>query len=220
MAKKATAGKSGVSAKSKASKPAAKSVKKSKVAKESSSTSSKVIPAKLAKKASSKKTASDKSGKLAKKVSQVAKKAGYEASSKSKKTNKVVPIKSSTKTRASAKAKDSVLSTAEKKVLKVSEELGVVDSLNMLLSGERSTSPYCPNCSTNLARRRRDFSEQALTVLLIWGEISADCVDQPLCDDCYDELREVLIDRADEVELALRNKEVERIREIVSKVAS
>jgi hypothetical protein len=79
---------------------------------------------------------------------------------------------------------------------------------------------HCPNCSVFSNCRRRDFSEQAMTVLLLWGEIAAASVDQPICDDCYDELREVLIDRADEVDAALAGKGVDRVREMISRAAS
>jgi hypothetical protein len=79
---------------------------------------------------------------------------------------------------------------------------------------------HCPNCSIFSNCRRRDFSEQAMTVLLLWGEIAAASVDQPICDDCYEELREVLIDRADEVDAALSGKGVDRVREMISRAAS
>jgi hypothetical protein len=79
---------------------------------------------------------------------------------------------------------------------------------------------HCPNCSIFSNCRRRDFSEQAMTVLLLWGEIAAASVDQPICDDCYEELREVLIDRAQEVDAALTGKGVDRVREMISRAAS
>ena len=58
----------------------------------------------------------------------------------------------------------------------------------------------CSNCETESKCRRRDFSEQAWTVLVLWHEVQATAVDRPICEDCYNELREVLIDRADEIE--------------------
>lgn len=62
----------------------------------------------------------------------------------------------------------------------------------------------CAHCGEESKCRRRDFSEQAWTVLVVWNEIQTATVDRPVCDDCYGELREVLIDRADEIEAALR----------------
>jgi hypothetical protein len=38
---------------------------------------------------------------------------------------------------------------------------------------------------------------------MVWGEVDTKTVDQPLCEPCYNELREVLIDRTDEIEAAL-----------------
>jgi hypothetical protein len=65
------------------------------------------------------------------------------------------------------------------------------------------TSEICSNCETENKCRRRDFSEQAWSVLVLWNEVNAGAVDQPICDDCYDELRDVLIDRANEVDNAV-----------------
>ena len=58
----------------------------------------------------------------------------------------------------------------------------------------------CANCSVVTHSRRRQFSEQAWYFLLSWNEISQKAVDQAICDDCYYELREVLIDRNEELE--------------------
>ena len=66
-----------------------------------------------------------------------------------------------------------------------------------------ATAQVCANCQTMAKCRRRDFSEQAWAVLLSWEEVQKAAVDQSICNDCYDELREVLIDRADEIEAAL-----------------
>ncbi len=65
-------------------------------------------------------------------------------------------------------------------------------------------SETCANCSADAKSKRRDFSEQAWTVLLLWKEIQASSVDQPICEECYAELRETLIDRAGEIEEALK----------------
>lgn len=65
------------------------------------------------------------------------------------------------------------------------------------------TAESCNHCGTDTKCRRRDFSDQAWSVLVLWNEVQAGVVDQPICESCYDELREVLIDRADEVEAAI-----------------
>lgn len=61
----------------------------------------------------------------------------------------------------------------------------------------------CANCGIDSKCRRRDFSEQAWSVLLLWNEVQSSTVDQAICEGCYNELREVLIDRADEIEETL-----------------
>lgn len=63
----------------------------------------------------------------------------------------------------------------------------------------------CSNCETVSKCRRRDFSEQAWSVLVLWHEVQEEAVDQPICDHCYGELREVLIDRSDEIEMVIKN---------------
>jgi len=50
--------------------------------------------------------------------------------------------------------------------------------------------------------KRRDFNNQTWTVLLLLGEVHQDSVDRPLCDDCYNELRDILIERAGEIDTA------------------
>ena len=62
------------------------------------------------------------------------------------------------------------------------------------------TSGICSNCSSLTHSRRRQFSEQAWFFLLSWDEINASAVDRAICDDCYYEMREILIDRNEELE--------------------
>ena len=61
----------------------------------------------------------------------------------------------------------------------------------------------CANCGVDSKCRRRDFSEQAWAFLAMWKEVQPAAVDQPICESCYGELREVLIDRADEIAAAV-----------------
>lgn len=58
----------------------------------------------------------------------------------------------------------------------------------------------CPNCLSEAKLRERKFSPLAWKALLDWGEISAQAFNKPICDSCSDELREVLIDRHDEID--------------------
>ena len=79
----------------------------------------------------------------------------------------------------------------------------------------------CQNCGVEARCSRRQFSEQAWTVLLLWNEINPSAVDQPICSDCYEEMRDILIDRTDEIERAMQQSdEVARIKQQLSNLAS
>ena len=72
----------------------------------------------------------------------------------------------------------------------------------------------CSCCGTKARCRSRSFSEEALALLLIWGEIEEKHIDAPICEYCYEDLRDVLIDRAREIEMMHKEgstKEVETI---------
>ena len=77
----------------------------------------------------------------------------------------------------------------------------------------------CSNCETETKCRRRDFSEQAWAVLVLWHEVQATAVDRPICEHCYNELREVLIDRADEIEEIMQDLDQDGRRPAASGVA-
>ena len=67
----------------------------------------------------------------------------------------------------------------------------------------QSLSQMCCNCTVETKCRKREFSVEAWTVLVVWNEVQAAAVDQPMCDECYNELRETLIDRVSDVAEAL-----------------
>jgi hypothetical protein len=52
---------------------------------------------------------------------------------------------------------------------------------------------------------RREFSGQAWAALVAWNEISSHAVDEAICNDCYFNFRDVLIERADELRLVSSN---------------
>ena len=71
----------------------------------------------------------------------------------------------------------------------------------------KSIHATCQNCEKEGTTRKRTFSAQAWSVLLIWNEINPKAVEQAICDDCYEELRMTLIERMDEIEEAInKNK--------------
>lgn len=57
----------------------------------------------------------------------------------------------------------------------------------------------CPRCDSEEKLRHREFSTQATAALVVWGEIQEKVVGVPICEGCYDELREVLIERNEEI---------------------
>lgn len=58
----------------------------------------------------------------------------------------------------------------------------------------------CPGCSEVVPCRHRDFSPQIWSLLIEWEEVEDTQVGKPMCADCYKDLREVLIERADELQ--------------------
>lgn len=65
-------------------------------------------------------------------------------------------------------------------------------------------SQNCAHCGNQAKSRSREFTDQAWTVLVLWGEVEKSAVGEPICEDCYDEMRNILIERAHEVETALK----------------
>ena len=57
----------------------------------------------------------------------------------------------------------------------------------------------CPRCGENTKVQKRLFSETALSALITWGDLEESLFDEAICDDCYKELRDVLIENADEL---------------------
>ena len=78
----------------------------------------------------------------------------------------------------------------------------------------------CSNCTEETKCRRRDFSEQAWAVLVLWNEVQTAAVDQPICEDCYNELREVLIDRSEEIQAALNEPQPKKSSTPAKRVAA
>ncbi len=62
----------------------------------------------------------------------------------------------------------------------------------------------CAVCFEERKIRQREFSAHAWTALTVWGEVDSTQARAAMCNTCYGELREMLIDRASEVELYAR----------------
>ncbi len=57
----------------------------------------------------------------------------------------------------------------------------------------------CPRCSTPARLSKRTFSDQALAALVVWKDLSEKLIEEPICEDCYSELRDILIERIEDV---------------------
>ena len=113
------------------------------------------------------------------------------------------------------------MGTAAEKSPKNESSVGMNGTDLRMESQESTKSGMCNNCGVEARARRRTFSEQAWTVLLLWNEISPAAVDQPICEDCYQEMREILIDRTDEIEAAMQQSdEVAKIKQKLNHKAS
>lgn len=58
----------------------------------------------------------------------------------------------------------------------------------------------CHVCYEDRKSRHREFSPHAWTALTVWGEVEGKEQNQTMCDGCYTEFRDLLIERAAEVE--------------------
>lgn len=67
--------------------------------------------------------------------------------------------------------------------------------------GSTMVGQGCPRCGNSEPCRERVFSNTALAALVVWGELDKALVGKAICEECYSDLREVLVDRSDEVPL-------------------
>jgi len=58
----------------------------------------------------------------------------------------------------------------------------------------------CAVCTKQKKSISRDFSSTAWSVLVAWDEVSFTDHESPMCEECYWDLREVLIDRSKEID--------------------
>ena len=79
-------------------------------------------------------------------------------------------------------------------------------------------SQQCANCGESVLSRKRTFSAQAWTALLLWNEITPSAIDQTICDLCYEEMRDILMDRTEDVEETLkdRHNDVLEVKKLLS----
>ena len=52
----------------------------------------------------------------------------------------------------------------------------------------------CPRCEVSAKLRPRDFSDQAIATLVSYGDLDKNHVGVPVCDECYSDLRDMLIE--------------------------
>ena len=73
----------------------------------------------------------------------------------------------------------------------------------------------CKCCGDEKRVRHRNFSPHAWAVLMHWEEIDSVAIGQPICDSCYDDLRELLIERSGEVDEVIAQGQVQQLQFVV-----
>jgi hypothetical protein len=63
----------------------------------------------------------------------------------------------------------------------------------------------CPRCETSAKLRPRDFSDQAVATLVTHGDLDKKIVGASVCDDCYHDLRDAMIEHVRAAELKQSN---------------
>ncbi|MBC7660465.1 MAG: hypothetical protein H7249_12275 [Chitinophagaceae bacterium] len=63
-----------------------------------------------------------------------------------------------------------------------------------------SAQTRCAICDEERKIRQREFSSHAWTALAVWGEVSSSQTGQAMCNNCYSDFRDLLIERSNEVE--------------------
>ena len=84
----------------------------------------------------------------------------------------------------------------------------------------KSDLTRCTVCCEERKSRYREFSPHAWTALSVWGEVQSSEKNQTMCNPCYAEFRDLLIERASEVELyastMYRTQDVAKVHELTS----
>lgn len=62
-------------------------------------------------------------------------------------------------------------------------------------------SKTCSFCNKNQKSSPREFSQAAWSILLAWDEVDEKDSQKPMCEPCYWDIREVLIDRSKEIDI-------------------
>ena len=57
----------------------------------------------------------------------------------------------------------------------------------------------CYHCGKMAKCKTRDISVESWEILYTLGEVERSEINMPICDQCYNELREVMIERRDEI---------------------
>jgi hypothetical protein len=57
----------------------------------------------------------------------------------------------------------------------------------------------CPRCGNAARLEKRPFSDQALAALVTWGDMDRSLVGQAICEECYTEMRDILIERCEDI---------------------
>lgn len=58
----------------------------------------------------------------------------------------------------------------------------------------------CPRClAEEQTLKKMNFGDQVIAALVVWGELDRSLIDASVCSDCIEDLRDTLIERAEEL---------------------
>lgn len=78
----------------------------------------------------------------------------------------------------------------------------------------------CMCCGDKKRSRPREFSPRAWAVLMHWQEVESSAIGQPICGPCYEDLRELLIERSGEVDAMMAEDQVQKLQFAVNQTLS
>ena len=79
------------------------------------------------------------------------------------------------------------------------------------ISGAMIACCHCESISSQCSRRV--FSEKAWSALISWNEVAHHVMNQPICEECYKEMRAILMDRSDELDVMVDPERYGRVQD-------
>ncbi len=129
------------------------------------------------------------------------------AKSKMSTSKSKTPIKAPVKTQTKAQMNPETVVQAKKTAVAASAPSSAkiatkaANPIDVVVSqfGDVLVAANCNHCGADEKAKKREISVTAWQALVDWQEVSKETVDKAICQSCYNELREILIERADEI---------------------